>query len=73
MDLFLYKNLFSNPFIQFILSLDCALIKQKRRGLGDKIPKAQSTVSEDGGLNKKNCRGLCVNLRPRRGIAGSRP
>ena len=62
------KNPFSISFIPFKQSLDWALIPRKVRGLGDKIPKTQRTVTMDGGFILEKDRGSYVKVSQRRGI-----
>jgi hypothetical protein len=62
------KNLFSNPFIQFIMALDWASFSMKRRGLGVKIPKTQRTQQVDGGLISINYTDSFECFLGRRGI-----
>jgi hypothetical protein len=47
---FYTKNQFLNVFLCFIISLNCAPITEKRRGLGVSISKTQITPDMDSGL-----------------------
>ena len=62
------KNLFSIIFIQFKCSLDWASIPEKPRGLGVRIPKAQTTPAQDGGLIPQNPEGSLTKAPARKGI-----
>src|SRR5688500_15142626 len=47
---FYTKNQFLILIILFLCYLDCASIKQKRRGLGARIPRHREQLNGDGGL-----------------------